>query len=137
MRKLISIIIYTAIVFFGSNFILFSLNTTNYLFFNEIVIANNKFLNIIFLFILFIILEAILLIIFNRFFSLLDKNRYYFILSLIFTIIFIFINKILMNNSKFNDLNNILSIILTIFLTTYTFYYSIYYFTLLKYKRNV
>lgn len=136
MKKLISIIIFTLITFFGSNFLLYCFNTTNFLFINEYKISSFFLINLIYLLSISIIIIGLLLIINNKIFIYYDKPRYYLILSLINSILFFLINIYFLKKDKLININNILSIILTIFLTTYTFYYSIYYFSLLKYKGN-
>lgn len=137
MKKLFSIILFTLFIFLGSNTIQYSFNITNFLFANEIILNKNTLKNYILISSYFIFFEGILLLLFNRFFYRLNKSVYYFVLSCILSIIFLFIFKIILKNEKISDSRNVLSLVLTIFLTTYTFYYSIYEITLIKYKRNI
>ena len=137
MKKIISNILFTCFIFFIFNIIFYVLNVSNFLFFNEYILFENKIINSIMLVVYFIIFLGVLLLINNRLFYKLDNTIYYFCIALINCVIYFFINNLILKKTQFYEINNILSLVLEIFFTTYTFYYSNYYLTLLKYKRNI
>lgn len=136
MGKILSILIFCIIVFYGGNALLYVFNVTNYLFGYEYVLSNDLLTNYIYLMLISFFILGILLLINNRLFPRLNRPYHYLALSLIYCLIFFVFTRIIYKNDKFSDINNILSMVLVIFLTTYTFYYSIYYSTLIEYKRN-
>lgn len=136
MGKILSILIFCIIIFYGGNALLYIFNVTNFLFGYEFVLSDDLLINYLYLILLSFFILGILLLINNRLFPHLNRPYHYFVLSLFYCVIFFIFTKIINENEKFSDINNVLSMILVIFLTTYSFYYSIYYSTLIEYKRN-
>lgn len=136
MGNILIILIFCLMLFFGSNAVFYILNVTDFLYGKEFQITSDLFLNYVYLILIGLFILGILLLINNRLFKKFKYPYHYFVLSLLYCLIFFFINNIIIKNSKLGEINNILSNVLTIFFTTYTFYYSIYYASLLEYKRN-
>lgn len=130
--NLISIFIFTIIIFFGSNFILYVFNLTNYLIGKEIILSTNIYINYLYLSLYFLLVLILLYLLINKNIHVLKSRKVLFINNLIISIIFFFFLKIILNNAKLQIEENIIAMFLTFFLTTYVFYYSIYYSILIK-----
>lgn len=127
--------IFVALLFFLSNFILYYFNCSSFLLSNHFIIIEGKW-NVLILFLSFVIILYLLVILLKNVFIKLNKVRYYFVFSLINSIILLFILMNFTNFKQILTLDNVLSVIFSTFLTTYAFFYSFYYYFLLEYKRN-
>ena len=107
MKKIVSNLLFTCFVFFGFNMIFYVLNVSNFLFFNEYILFENKIINSIMLVVYFIIFLGVLLLINNRLFPKLNNTKYYFCLSLIYCVIYFFINNLILKKTQFYEINNI------------------------------
>jgi len=136
MKYYINLSLYTIIIAYLANLFLYLFNITDFLFFKDIVIFNNIFLNIVILTVYFLFMELIMLLIINKIKYINMIKPKLFTFSLL-NCVFVFFSLIhIMQLNKVRELNNILSLIFIIFLSTYIFFYSIYYNSLLKYIRN-
>lgn len=135
MKHIIANSIYIILINIIGNLIFYLFNLTDILYIRDLFsynIFNNTILFILYSFIIIISMNLILLKIVIRF----NKLRFYFIISLITSIIVLFIFKYIFKIEKINNLNNILCVITLIILSTYVFYYSFYNLILIEYKRN-
>ena len=129
MGNILLILIFCILIFYAGNAFLYIFNVTNFLFGSEFRITDDLFINYIYLLLISLFILGILLLINNRLFKYFRNPYHYFVLSLIYCIVFFFIENVILNNDKLLEINNILSIVLIIILTTYTFYYSMYFIT--------
>jgi len=135
MKHIIANSIYIILINIIGNLIFYSFNLTDILYIRDLFpynLINNTILFILYSFIIIISMNLIMLKIVIKF----NKLRFYFIVSLISSIIVLFIFKYIFKIEKINNLNNILCLITLIILSTYVFYYSFYNLILIEYKRN-
>jgi len=135
MKHIIANSIYIILINIIGNLIFYSFNLTDILYIRDLFpynLINNTILFILYSFIIIISMNLIMLKIVIKF----NKLRFYFIFSLISSIIVLFIFKYIFKIEKINNLNNILCLITLIILSTYVFYYSFYNLILIEYKRN-
>ena len=131
--KYIRIFIFSILIFYLSNYLLYAFNFTDFLIWNELIFNDDLLINFISLSIYIFLIFSLLTILSFMYIKLLENKFILFINNLIIVVIvFIFI-KFILKNDKLLTLENDLCLIFTLFFTTYVFYYSIYQISLLKY----
>lgn len=131
--KYIRIFIFSILIFYLSNYLLYAFNFTDFLIWNELIFNDDSLINFISLSIYIFLIFSLLTILSFMYIKLLKNKFILFINNLIIVVIvFIFI-KFILKNDKLLTLENDLCLIFTLFFTTYVFYYSIYQISLLKY----
>ena len=131
--KYIRIFIFSILIFYLSNYLLYAFNFTDFLIWNELIFNDDLLINFISLSIYIFLIFSLLTILSFMYIKLLKNKFILFINNLIIVVIvFIFI-KFILKNDKLLTLENDLCLIFTLFFTTYVFYYSIYQISLLKY----
>ena len=127
------IFIFSILIFYLSNYLLYAFNFTDFLIWNELIFNDDLLINFISLSIYIFLIFSLLTILSFMYIKLLENKFILFINNLIIVVIvFIFI-KFILKNDKLLTLENDLCLIFTLFFTTYVFYYSIYQISLLKY----